>query len=165
MKRFAPVALVALLLVGCKSPGPGEAGSSQTTAGVTPSASPSPSPSLEPDKALPVTMRGAYRGACDLVKTNFHESLKHQSIRWKFRSEGHKIALFSKTGGYTMLLTRTAKAKFYGSVTTGGWQYAYTVTASDIQDNGLATTLHVVTHDTATGGSFNDTSVCDLTLA
>ncbi len=165
MKRFVPVGLLALLLVGCNS------ASSVRTSSASPSTAPpslSPTPSPKPEKAAPVTLRGAYKGTCDLVKTSdpsFPESLKHQNIRWKFRPDGHKIALFSKTGGYTMPLTRTAKTKFYGSVTTGGWQYAYTVTASDVQDNGLATTVHVVDHDTATGGTLNDTLVCDLTLA
>lgn len=85
----------------------------------------------------------------------------HQTIQWKFRPQGNRILMTSRSGGYTMELQRTGPAKFYGSVVTPlDYQYADVVRASRIQDSGLAHKIDVVSHGTTVGGGYNDTLRC-----
>lgn len=164
MRRTAMLLLIGAMAAAACSAKP----SSTSTAPSTPmvsdsSAAPPPSPSPEPEKAKPVLLRGAYNGTCTLLKSSGNvEFPAHQSFRWHFQPGASKVLLTSKTGGYTMKLARRTKTKFYGSVNTGGgWQFTYTITASHVADNGVASKIHAITHDTAIGGTASDSYACD----
>ena len=163
MRRILALSPFLVAMLACSSdPDPVASPSISPT---TVSASPTPSPSPEPDKAALATIRGPFNGTCTLVKSvGPVDSIPRQPARWKFHPQGdHKVLLFSKSGGYTMRLNRTAPTKFYGAVITANeWQFAYAVKILRSDSAGFARAIEVVSHDTAPGGAATESFVCRL---
>jgi hypothetical protein len=157
--------VVAIAMVACSGSDPADS-SSPTIVTVTASASPSPSPSPEPDKAALATIRGPFNGRCHNVKVVGSVDFTGVSpqTHWKFRPQGDKLMLISKSGGYTMKLDRTSPTKYYGTTIQGNdWQYAYAIKITKTDTDGHARAIEVATHETAPGGFATVRALCHLT--
>jgi hypothetical protein len=161
MKQILGLSVVLLAMVACAN----EPAPVASPSVVTVTASPTTSPVVEPEKATLATIRGPFNGTCTLTKSvGPVDSYPQQPARWKFHPQGdQKLQLFSKSGGYTMKLDRTAPTKFYGAVIQGsGWQFAYAIKIMRFDLDGFAQGIEVVTHDTAPGGAARENYLCRL---
>jgi len=167
MRRLILTGLLAGALVGCTrtvySAAPTQTATGSPAVSVTPFSVPTP----KPEKAKPVTLRGAYNGTCKILKSSGNIAAPaNDNFRWHFQPAGTRILLHSKTGGYTMKLTRRTTTKFYGSANTGsGWQFAYAITVSHVADDGVGSKIHVITHESSIGGTASVSAECNGTSA
>jgi hypothetical protein len=160
-KKMIGAMLVGVLMLACSEAAPA---ASPSPSVVTVTETASPSPATEPEVTL-ATIRGPFNGKCVTIKTiGPVEDAPNNQAHWKFRPQGdHKVILYSKSGGYTMKLDRTAPTKFYGTAIQGNdWQFAFAIKIVNLDPDGMAHAIEVTTHETSPGGFGKINALCRL---